>query len=396
MEDWGCFIVGGIILLIWIIRAIAGGDGDYDENVFTGRVYQSTFTTDDGEQLPVLEMEINGWLPHSYDGEELTMYVNIVDVTDPNDRYLVLSTMDWQCEDDTMVFLHRSDFGPVPDPGEATDWMSIGVVPLDGTLFPSRGHRRFEAMFSLWPTSVNPQFEYGAPQHTDKVYAAQEVTFGFFVPEDGYLERGENIRISRKHTIALAMCMSAADGFLDQSELNIITEWMEKMASMEIDDEREAFKQEFRQVIDQSYQSALAGTLSMQAAIDGLNTSGQDTEKFEAVELNLDVMTADGAADQSELNMLNNVTTCLQLDPGQVRALRDKRIASAVNVSLDKGDLKTLVGISDTMSQDEIRKHLNKEFQKWNSRATAGDEDARKRASEMLDNIAEARRRYLS
>jgi len=190
--------------------------------------------------------------------------------------------------------------------------------------------------------------------------------------------------------------MSAADGFLDQSELNIITEWMEKMASMEIDDEREAFKQEFRQVIDQSYQSALAGTLSMQAAIDGLNTSGQDTEKFEAVELILDVMTADGAADQSELNMLNNVTTCLQLDPGQVRALRDKRIASAVNVSLDKGDLKTLVGISDTMSQDEIRKHLNKEFQKWNSRATAGDEDARKRASEMLDNIAEARRRYLS
>lgn len=399
MEDWTCIIIGGVVLLIIVLKAIFGDDDSHDYGglgEFRSRVRQTTVTSDDGEVFPVLEFEVIGYMPNSYDQEELSIYVTLTDATDPNDQSIVLTTIDWQSEEDTIVFLHKSELGPVPTDAGATDWMSIGVAPIDCTLFPSRGHRRFNAMFSLWPTQVDPQFEYGAPQQTDSVYAVHECTFGFFVAEDGYLERGENIRQARKHAIALAMCMSAADGFLDQSELNIITEWVDKMASMEVESDRGEFKREFKQIVDQSYQSALGGTLSMQAAIDGMNTCAQDTEKFEAVELILDVMAADGSADQSELTMLDNVTACLQLDPNQVRTLRDKRIASADTITLDKSDLKSLVGINDSMNQDEIRKHLNKEFQKWNSRATSGDESARKRASEMLDNIAEARRLYLS
>jgi len=400
--EWICIIICLIGLIGWIVdRVSGGGDSSYDAGGyglgdFRGRVRETTFTHDNGEVDDVLEFEAIGFLPHSYHNEELTVYINILDITDKDNPYLLLSTLDWQMEDESIVLLHRSALGPVEMDVGFTDWVSLGVAPIECTFFPWKGRRKFVGCFSLWPTNTNPRFHGGTPADTDAFYAFAEAPFTFFVKEEGYVERGASIKQARRYAIDLAMCMSSADGSLDQSEMNVINAWTEKMCSFEPESDKAVFQEEFKQLIDRSYQSAISGTLSLQEAVDGINSCAQNTEKFEAIELILDVMAADGVADKAELAMLDNITKCLELDPNQVRTLRDKRIASAGSITLDKGDLKSLVGINENMSEEEIRKHLNKEFQKWNSRATAGDEDARKRASEMLDSIAEARRRYLS
>jgi len=333
-------------------------------------------------------------LLHRYDNEELTIGVNLWDFTEKDNAAPVFSAMDWQQEESTGLLYHTSELGPVELDVGFTDWVSLGVAPMDTTRFPRRGRRKLLACFYLYSTSSNPLMKNGLPENKDCIYDYYESEFYFQVRKEGWLDRPENMNKTRRLAIDLAMCMSAADGFIDQSELDTINNWVEKISFMEPEEDRQGFIDGFSGLINEAYQQAISGRLSLEGTIQSINRCAEDEDKFEAVELILDVMTADGKADQSEMSMLDSVTSNLQLDPSKVRALRDKRIANADSVQLDKADLKSIVGITDNMSPEEIKKHLNTEFRKWNSRATAGDEAARKRASEMLDNIAEARRQY--
>ena len=61
----------------------------------------------------------------------------------------------------------------------------------------------------------------------------------------------------------------------------------------------------------------------------------------------------------------------------------------------DTSSLENILGIDTTWTQEEIKKHLRKEFQKWNNRInTLPEGTERDRAQSMLDNIAEARKKY--
>jgi preprotein translocase subunit Sec63 len=57
-------------------------------------------------------------------------------------------------------------------------------------------------------------------------------------------------------------------------------------------------------------------------------------------------------------------------------------------------DMETILGISSDMSKEKVRKHLNKEYSKWNSRVTNADPDIQSQADQMLKLIAEARSQY--
>jgi hypothetical protein len=57
--------------------------------------------------------------------------------------------------------------------------------------------------------------------------------------------------------------------------------------------------------------------------------------------------------------------------------------------------LEALVGLVDSWSPDQKKKHLRTEFQKWSNRINALDEgDEKVNAQSMLDNIAILRKKY--
>jgi hypothetical protein len=47
------------------------------------------------------------------------------------------------------------------------------------------------------------------------------------------------------------------------------------------------------------------------------------------------------------------------------------------------------------MSKDKTRKHLNKEYSKWNARVTNTDSEIQAQADDMLKFIAETRSEYV-
>ena len=118
--------------------------------------------------------------------------------------------------------------------------------------------------------------------------------------------------------------------------------------------------------------------------------------KYELIELCMDVMKADGVADPSEMRELKRVANMIGLEEGRYSALLDKRLADVETIDVSNTEsLASILGITSSMSKEEIRKHLTKEYRKWKSRVSHDDEEIRNRATKMIEHIAEARKQYL-
>ena len=68
--------------------------------------------------------------------------------------------------------------------------------------------------------------------------------------------------------------------------------------------------------------------------------------------------------------------------------------ALPVGMLADK-DPDSILGIQAGMSEPDIKKLLNEEYRKWNSRVNHKDKKVREQSSEMLTLIADARRRHV-
>jgi len=58
-------------------------------------------------------------------------------------------------------------------------------------------------------------------------------------------------------------------------------------------------------------------------------------------------------------------------------------------------DAEMVLGVTDEMSREEMRRQLNHEYAKWSSRVISSDPSIQKQADEMLTLIANARTQYV-
>ena len=57
--------------------------------------------------------------------------------------------------------------------------------------------------------------------------------------------------------------------------------------------------------------------------------------------------------------------------------------------------MEVILGVTAAMNKEKTRKHLNKQFCKWNSRVTNSNHEIQDQAEQMLQLIAEARNQYI-
>ena len=106
-------------------------------------------------------------------------------------------------------------------------------------------------------------------------------------------------------------------------------------------------------------------------------------------------MAADGAADEEELTTIKKISESLNLDYEEIQNMKDQRMIT-LSISADAvTNAEAMLGIEPDWSNEQIQKHLRKEFTKWNGRINALPEgEERENAQRMLDLIAEARKKY--
>jgi len=196
-------------------------------------------------------------------------------------------------------------------------------------------------------------------------------------------------------TVRLAVAMAMADGHLDDSEGEVIQTWITKQLSGLDGKHLEEVKQACNDALRSAYADGVEGNLSLSTIVEELNDVDNETAKYNAVELCLDVMAADGEADPEELLLVKRLSDSLGLDYEELQKMKDKRMIT-LDVTMSEGaSPEELLGIEQGWTPDQITRHLRSEFAKWNGRLNhLEDPQERANAQKMLDLISEIRKRY--
>ena len=131
-------------------------------------------------------------------------------------------------------------------------------------------------------------------------------------------------------------------------------------------------------------------------AIEVLRNKGEVRFLYDAYELCLNVLKADGEAHPEEMDQLTRISRKLGLDETKVRILTDRHLADVDFKPVgDASEDDQILGVTDDMSKEEIRKHLNKLNKKHQARLQHDKPEVRKKSKEWIERIAQARVRHI-
>ena len=388
-------IVVGIVLLgviQGIIDSIRGNKGNEEEGVielnpqehgFRGRVRVDMETLDDGTEVEVLDIQIKGVILGEREHWTGVARVAVADVTESKDgAYPVLCAIDALQRPDTCIFEFASDPQSMGEVCYIEEWTTLFKVPTEALQFARRGRRKMCFYFGVTDTQGNP-----APHTYD------EVEFEYDSREPGYVDLDNIQREMDQLTVQLAVLVSAADGHLDKAEGEVVQHWIKKRLSVEEDADR---MQEIKQGLNTAVREA--GSFqgdpdrNVRTICQTIVQKGAHAHRYDAIELCLEVAGADGSAEREELAMIEGIARNLEIDAAKLKDMVQK--ALPVGMFADK-DPDSVLGITPNMPKPEVRRLLNEEYRKWNSRVSHSDKKVREQAGEMLALIADARRRHI-
>ncbi|MHC4708889.1 MAG: tellurite resistance TerB family protein [Planctomycetota bacterium] len=348
-----------------------------------------------GGRYPAFAVDVRGSVSVPHDQCPVEFRLHLFD-GEGGDLFPVLSMFDGLQEVDTFAFEWRGDPTPIPLYNRVVEWTTMVSVPKEILVFPKKGARRLNFQLCAISPTNPPQFQLGFTDGTTGVgYDIAHASRPYNNTEPGYEEADANRRVTVQLTTELALHLAAVDNDLSAPETAVVKDWMKKALSMVPEESRKEEKEIFVEATRASYANAKDGKSDLIDIIGRMNEVAAKHEKYEALELCMDVMAADGRVDPEEMKEIDRIATLLQLDPKTYRELREQRLARVGDVSGISENLTAMLGITANMRPEDIQKHLINEYRKWNSRVNHPDEKIRKRAEEMLLLIGEVRAKYV-
>lgn len=302
----------------------------------------------------------------------------------------IISFLEQVQERNTICFESRTDLDARPD-SVWSEWIWVSAIPPALIQPPYGGRRRIEASLVFFDAEGGAEFEAGFLPKGTKVFAVLRETFEHQFDEPGYLEEKENQKECAELAVKIALAVAMSDGSLDDKEGEVIQAWMKKQLASKSADWQAEMRPRLNAALTESFQQAEAGSLSLSPLCERMQNIGTRKGKYDAIELCMDVMAADGIAEESELAVIKSIASALEIDIDDIERMKDERMVSS-NLQASSGSPLALLGIGDDMSFKEKERRLRGEFQKWNDRLNSLEPGSeRENAQRMLDLVAQAR-----
>ncbi len=278
------------------------------------------------------------------------------------------------------------------------DWVELFPVILEGIQHPYKGTRNVDFTIFYFDADNPVIFKNGAAVdglencfHHD----AFQKTMTFDDP--GYVDEMENSKSAKPLMVDIAMEMAMSDGSLAKSEGEVIKKWIQKEIQALEGNEKVELKAILNKSLEQSYKKLKSGK-SISQSITKFKKIASKNLKFQVIELCLQVLSADGIADDAELVNLQKLSKKIGMDFDEVQKLKEKTL---IDINLDttlQGDSaadETIVGMDKNLSKDEALKFINREFKKWNGRLNSLEAGKKRdNAQLMLDTLSRLRKKY--
>ncbi len=325
----------------------------------------------------------------------ISFALSAVDATDGKGKYKpVLSLIRLCTERNNNCYYISGDFGRVGVGAFLTDWVQLGAIVPELIYPPCSGNREIHIAVRMFNSSDPPTIVAGRASDDGELILSEILSFTHQFTEKGYEEASKDIEESQAISLKIGMAVAMADGSLEDVEGELFKNWIINEISVFSDNEQKRLKSIFNKALKEGFSEAKNRTLSLSELVDRLSEIGDKKSKYDAVRLCLDVMAADGVADPKEMSVIRNVAKRLDLDMDEIEGMREEKIRDLVGLTSEEG-MEGLLGIEFSWSDEQKRKHLRKEFQKWSNRITSFPEgEEREAAQKMLDMIARLRKKY--
>jgi tellurite resistance protein len=219
-----------------------------------------------------------------------------------------------------------------------------------------------------------------------------DCVFDYENESPGYFDLHENFQRAKMLAVPLAFAVSAVDGRLYESEVQVIREWV--TGNMNADQNAEQVTPELQKGLDKTVEFFRQGhTLDNEKICRDIARLTPVAERYDILELCLYVTQANGRAAPEEVNLLNQLADWLEVDPERFRAMMQKVLPVDMH---EVEDVQTILGVTADMPEEKTREQLNKEYRKWLARVTSSDPEIQSQADQMLKLIAEARSAYMT
>ena len=342
----------------------------------------------------VKKIMFRGKLPNDQD-MNISFALSAIDVTEGKEGINpVLSLIDAFQEKTTSCYGISDDFGFVEEGSFIADWARVGDIFPELIQPPYSGEREIAIILRMFNSEDPPTIWAGMLEDDDdEPILSKTLSFKHHFTSKGYKEEAKDKEESQVIALKIGVAVAMADGSLDDREGEVLKNWIIKEVSVFSDSRQKELKNIFNKALKEGY--AEANNENLSNLVNRLAEIGDEKSKYDAVELCLEVMAADGEAHPKEMSVIRNMAKDLGLDIDELEKMREKVTLDISTELTSEEGLEALVGIDPAWSNDQKCKHLRLEFQKWSNRINSLPEGEERAASQsMLDNIATLRKNY--
>lgn len=353
--------------------------GQPDLRVLNCRVRPARQEEDNCES-DVFTVEICGSIHAPGNTDHAAVRISIMDVTDGIAEAQPVHTRlkQWQIQD-SPIFVYNADLGRILEAYTTlSDWIAVAKIHADWLMFPCKGRRNLQFNASILSCDNGGEL------------ARAQCTFSYENPAFGYINSQENTQRAKTLAVALAFAVSAADNRLYDCEIELIKKWTRDNigVSEASDSARGKLEKALNKTVEFFRNGNQLDTHKICKEIVEIAPLG---ERYDILDLCMHVSQANGVASMQEIALLKKFASWLEADMNRFRTMMEKTLPVSMH---EVEDAEVALGVTSEMSKEETRRHLNREYRKWNARVTSCDPEIQSQADYMLKFIAEARNEY--
>ena len=357
-----------------------------------------TVPLNDGKSLKALQIQIRGLINNTSLSHDVQAVISFNDITKKDEPLPILSALNELQEPLSRTMMIRVPLGEIQSQHGFLKWVNLQRTFPDFMIGPKKGKRKIRAILRVIPNKEDAAEEINFGLHSEELLLAAFCAFEFSatLKETGYQEAQENFVKIRAAFVEFGVLMAFADGELDDSEGLTIKKWIAHQIDIESDKEKQTkLKVLLNKTLKEAYAKAKTGKLSVTEQIKSFKKVTTQANSLALLEFLFEIVGADGEIASSELKVVNSIADKLNVSTEDVKSLTDKTFLDAGSEMQEGDSAENILGITEDMSEADVKKLLNGEFKKWNGRIQAlEDGDEKDKAQVMLNVIAEARKKY--
>ena len=322
-------------------------------------------------------------------------------VSDITDKPIFLKCTNKNYSDQNSLLSSSYDLD-IPVGAEYYEYTKIASFPKNLVIPAKKGKRNLQ--FKVYFTNLDMIFENGVPKEDkkNKVYISKSVEKQIDHKEPGFLETEKYNEIVLKNSANLAIHLASLENKINQAEINIIKYWLRDkygwglLDYFDLDESEEvkSKKAELSFFLSQSCLKAENKKLDFNKIISDLNEKANSNQKYEIINLLLNVASSDEKLGLKEDKFVNEIAQGLNLDLNYFQQIKNIAIANIPNIEQSETLDISVFNLTENMTKEQKCLKLRQEYSKWNRQTNNSNENIRNRAKKMVEYAAEMRKKY--